>query len=83
MIIITLMLLLYVLILFYATLFGACESDLGLLVFIELNRLYGNATFNNILVISWRSILLVAKPEYPEKNVTKNKMCIYMYVQCV
>jgi hypothetical protein len=62
------MLLLYVLILFYAALFGACESDLGLLVFIELNRLYGNATFNNILVISWRSILLVAETGVPGEN---------------
>jgi hypothetical protein len=27
-----------------------------------------NTTFNNILVISWQSILLVKKPEYPKKN---------------
>ena len=27
-----------------------------------------NATFNNILVISWQSVLLVEEPEYPEKN---------------
>jgi len=27
-----------------------------------------NATFNNISVISWRSVLLVEKPEYPEKT---------------
>jgi hypothetical protein len=26
-----------------------------------------NATFNNILVISWWSVLLVEIPEYPEK----------------
>jgi len=26
-----------------------------------------NATFNNILVISWRSASLVEKPEYQEK----------------
>jgi hypothetical protein len=26
------------------------------------------ATFNNILVISWWSVLLVEIPEYPEKN---------------
>ena len=27
-----------------------------------------NATVNNILVISWRSILLVEEPEYPVKT---------------
>jgi hypothetical protein len=27
-----------------------------------------NATFNNISVISWRSVLLVGKPKYPEKT---------------
>jgi hypothetical protein len=27
-----------------------------------------NATFNNISVISWQSVLLVRKPEYPEKT---------------
>ena len=27
-----------------------------------------NATFNNISVKSWRSVLLIEKPEYPEKN---------------
>jgi hypothetical protein len=27
-----------------------------------------NATFNNISAISWRSVLLVVKPEYPEKT---------------
>jgi len=27
-----------------------------------------NATFNNISVISWRSVLLVEKPEYPAKT---------------
>jgi hypothetical protein len=26
-----------------------------------------NATFNNISVITWRSVLLVGKPEYQEK----------------
>jgi len=25
-----------------------------------------NTTFNNISVVSWRSVLLVGKPEYPE-----------------
>jgi hypothetical protein len=27
-----------------------------------------NATFNNIANVSWRSVLLVEKPEYPEKT---------------
>jgi len=27
-----------------------------------------NATFNNISVIAWRSVLLVEKPEYLEKT---------------
>jgi hypothetical protein len=27
-----------------------------------------NATFNNISVILWRTVLLVEKPEYPEKT---------------
>ena len=27
-----------------------------------------NATFNNISVMSWRSVLLVEKSEYPEKT---------------
>ena len=27
-----------------------------------------NTTFSNISVISWRSIFLVEKPEYPEKT---------------
>jgi len=27
-----------------------------------------NTTFNNILVISWQSVLLVRKPEYPENT---------------
>jgi len=28
-----------------------------------------NATFNNISVISWRSVLLVGKPEYQMKTI--------------
>ena len=27
-----------------------------------------NATFNNISVISWQSVLLAEEPEYPEKT---------------
>ena len=29
-----------------------------------------NPTFNNISVISWWSVLLVEKPEYPAKKTT-------------
>ena len=32
------------------------------------NFLALNATFNNIAVISWRSVLLVEEAEYPEKT---------------
>jgi hypothetical protein len=28
-----------------------------------------NATFNNISDISWQSILLMEKPDYPEKTI--------------
>ena len=30
-----------------------------------------NATFNNILAVSWRSVLLVKEIEYPEKITDK------------
>jgi hypothetical protein len=30
-----------------------------------------NATFNNISVISWRSVLLVEETEYPEKTTCR------------
>jgi hypothetical protein len=41
-----------------------------------------NATFSNISVISWRSVLLGRKPQYPEKTtdlpqVTDNLGCWY------
>jgi hypothetical protein len=43
-----------------------------------------NDTFNNISVISWRSVLLVGKLEYPEKTidllqVTDNLYYIMLY----
>ena len=31
-----------------------------------------NATFNNISVISWLSVLLVEKPDYPQKTTDKS-----------
>jgi hypothetical protein len=42
-----------------------------------------NATFNNISIISWRSVLLVGKPEYPEKTTNlsqvTDKLCHIMF----
>ena len=43
-----------------------------------------NATFNNISVISWRSVLLMAKPECSEKTtVTDNLYHIMLYRMCL
>ena len=33
-----------------------------------------NATFNNISVISWQSVLWVGKPEYPEKTTNLSQI---------
>jgi hypothetical protein len=33
-----------------------------------------DATFNNISVISWQSVLLVEKKEYPEKTTDLSKV---------
>jgi len=38
-----------------------------------------NATFNYISVISWRSVLLVGKPEYPEKSTDLPKVSDKLY----
>ena len=42
-----------------------------------------NATFNNVSIISWRSVLLSTKLEYPEKtdlsHVTDNIYHIMLY----
>ena len=35
-----------------------------------------NATFNKISVISWRSVLLVEKSEYPEKTTDLSNVMI-------
>jgi len=35
-----------------------------------------SATFNNISVISWRSVLLVRKPEYPEKTTDLSQVTL-------
>jgi hypothetical protein len=40
-----------------------CLDDIGKMVTIVML----NATFNNISVISWRSVLLVEETEYPQK----------------
>ena len=39
----------------------------------KLRVMVFNATFNNISVISWWSVLLVGKPEYTEKPPTCRK----------
>jgi len=48
-----------------------------------LGAIVFNATFNNILVISWQSVLLGRKSEYPEKTtdlpqVTYKRYHIYI-----
>jgi hypothetical protein len=41
---------------------------------------YGvNATFNNISVISWRSVLLVEKPEYQKKTTDLSQVNDKLY----
>ena len=37
-----------------------------------------NATFNNISNISWRSVLLVEEPEYPEKIIVLYRVHLAM-----
>jgi len=38
-----------------------------------------NATFKNISVVSWRSVLLVKKPEYPEKTTHLTQVTEKLY----
>jgi len=38
-----------------------------------------NATFNNISVISWRSVLLVEEIEYPEKTADLSQVTDKLY----
>jgi hypothetical protein len=38
-----------------------------------------NATFNNISVISWRSVLLVEDMEYPEKTTKLSQVTDKLY----
>jgi hypothetical protein len=38
-----------------------------------------NATFNNISVISWQSVLLVEKPECPEKTTDLSQVTDKLY----
>ena len=35
-----------------------------------------NATFNNILAISWRSVLLVEETEYPQKTIETSQVAV-------
>jgi len=38
-----------------------------------------NATFNNISVISWQSVLLVEEPQYPEKTTDLSQVTDKLY----
>jgi hypothetical protein len=38
-----------------------------------------SATLNNISVISWWSVLLVEKTEYPEKTIDLSQVCVRMW----
>jgi len=38
-----------------------------------------NATFNNISVISWQSVLFVKEPEYPEKTTDLTQVTDKLY----
>ena len=38
-----------------------------------------NATFNDISVISWRLVLFVEKPEYPEKTTNLQQVTDKLY----
>jgi hypothetical protein len=38
-----------------------------------------NATFNNISAISWQSVLVVGKPEYPEKTTDLTQVTDKLY----
>jgi hypothetical protein len=40
---------------------------------------YGNATFNNILVIFWWSVLLVEETEVPEKTTDLSQFTDQLY----
>jgi len=42
-----------------------------------------NATFNNISVITWQSVLLVEKTEYPEKTTDLSQVTDKLYNKCV
>jgi len=38
-----------------------------------------NATFNNVSVISWQIVLLLKKPEYPEKTTDLSQVTDKLY----
>ena len=50
-----------------------------ILTFIEVMVMVLNATFNNISVVLWRSVLLVKKPEYPEKTTNLSQVNYELY----
>jgi len=58
------------------------KLDISIIRFCGIKRvrvMVFNATFNNITVISWRSVLLVRKPEYPEKTTDLSEVTDKLY----
>jgi hypothetical protein len=63
------------------------EYNIGICCFSAKNTLFGwlvgcmmiNATFNNISVISWRSVLLVEETKYPEKTTDLSQVTDTLY----
>ena len=52
----------------------------GRLKTIKVRVMVFNATFNNISAISWRSVLLAAEPEYPEKTTDLPQVIDKLYL---
>jgi hypothetical protein len=49
-------------------------------MFVRVRVKVFNATFNNLSVISCRSVLLVGKPEYPEKSSDQSQVIDKLYL---